>query len=112
MNWHEAALILVLVVVFIPLTVVLMRTRDRLAKQFGQQDGITLHASRHIGDGVKLCVVDVEGLRVLCAYGRNGEPTLHVLGPATPSPAKPAEAAVHESRSAPSLTPVALGGHS
>jgi hypothetical protein len=84
MNWHEAALILLVVCVFIPLAAVLIRTRDRLASRFGQ-DGIVLHGMRHIGDGIKVCVMDVEGQRILCAYGRSGQPALHVLGVSPPS---------------------------
>lgn len=79
MNWHEAALILLLVCVFIPLAAVLIRMRDRLAARFGQ-DGIVLHGMRHIGDGIKICVMDIEGHRILCAYGRSGQPALHALG--------------------------------
>jgi hypothetical protein len=74
--------------VCVPLYVVLTRYRDRLTKRFGQ-DMMTVHGMRHIGDGIKLCVVDVEGMRVLCAYGRNGQPVLQVIG-LSPAPETPA----------------------
>ena len=79
MNWQDAALVVLMVGVCVPLYVWLTRYRDRLAKRFGQ-DMMTVHGLRHIGDGIKLCVVDVEGMRVLCAYGRNGQPVLQVIG--------------------------------
>ena len=79
MNWQDAALVVLMVGVCVPLLVVLTRYRDRLTKRLGQ-DMMTVHGMRHIGDGIKLCVVDVEGMRVLCAYGRNGQPVLQVIG--------------------------------
>ena len=79
MIWQDAALVVLMVGVCVPLYVWLSRYRDRLAKRFGQ-DMMTVHGLRHIGDGIKLCVVDVEGMRVLCAYGRNGQPVLQVIG--------------------------------
>ena len=79
MNWQDAALVVLMVGVCVPLMVVLIRYRDRLNKRF-VQDIMTVHSTRHIGDGIKLCVVDVEGMRVLCAYGRNGQPVLQVIG--------------------------------
>lgn len=79
MNWQDAALVVFLVGVCVPLLVVLTRYRDRLTKRFGQ-DAMQVHSMRHIGDGIKVCVLDVEGMRVLCAYGRNGQPVLQVIG--------------------------------
>jgi hypothetical protein len=83
MNWQDAALVVLMVGVCVPLLVVLTRYRDRLTKRFGQ-DMMTVRGMRHIGDGIKLCVVDVEGMRVLCAYGRNGQPVLQVIGLSPP----------------------------
>ncbi|NBS00901.1 MAG: hypothetical protein EBS72_01840 [Rhizobiales bacterium] len=88
MNWQDAALVVFMVGVCVPLYVVLTRYRDRLTKRFSQ-DMMTVHGMRHIGDGIKLCVVDVEGMRVLCAYGRNGQPVLQVIG-LSPAPETPA----------------------
>ena len=83
MKWQDAALVVLMVGVCVPLLVVLTRYRDRLTKRFGQEM-MTVRGMRHIGDGIKLCVVDVEGMRVLCAYGRNGQPVLQVIGLSPP----------------------------
>ena len=78
MNIFDAAVALLVVAIVVPLTVVMMRHRDRLLKKF-DQGNMTVRSTCHLVDGAKLCVVDVGDLTVLCAVSRTGYISMQLM---------------------------------
>jgi hypothetical protein len=71
MSIYDVALALLVVAIVVPLTIVVMRHRDRLLKNF-DHNTMKIRSTCHLVDGAKLCLVDVEGVTVLCALSRAG----------------------------------------
>jgi hypothetical protein len=78
MNIFDAAVALLVVAIVVPLTVVMMRHRDRLLKKF-DQGNMAVRSTCHLVDGAKLCVVDVGDITVLCAVSRTGHIALQLM---------------------------------
>jgi hypothetical protein len=71
MALYDVALALLVVAIVVPLTIVMMRHRDKLLKNF-DQNTMKILSTCHLVDGAKLCLVDVDGVTVLCALSRTG----------------------------------------
>lgn len=71
MTLFDAALALLVVAIVVPLTIVVMRHRDKLLQNFDHNQ-MKIISTCHLVDGAKLCLVDVEGVTVLCALSRAG----------------------------------------
>lgn len=85
MNIFDAAIALLVVAIVVPLTVVMMRHRDRLLKKF-DQGNMSLRSTCHLVDGAKLCVVDVGDITVLCAVSRTGSISMLLMPSRSPVP--------------------------
>ena len=78
MSIFDAAVALLVVAIVVPLTVVMMRHRDRLLKNFDQGE-MKIRSTCHLVDGAKLCLVDVGDVTVLCAVSRAGQISLQLM---------------------------------
>jgi flagellar biogenesis protein FliO len=81
----------------IAVAVVLGRYRDRLQRRFNTGHGITIRAFANLGDGARLCLVEVAGATILCGLGRGGVLSMERLdgktatGTLAPAPVLPAK---------------------
>ena len=80
MTLFDAALALLVVAVVVPLTIVVMRHRDKLLQNFDHNQ-MKILSTCHLVDGAKLCLVDVEGVTVLCALSRAGHISVQFMPP-------------------------------
>ncbi len=62
----------------IVVALVLGHYRDRLQNKF-VTGPIALKGSIHLGDGARLCLVEVDGINVLCGVGRQGVGSMQIL---------------------------------
>ena len=70
-----------LLCVLVGVGLLLSRYRDRLNKAFGPtQKGFK--TSVDVAPGVKLAIVEIDGLNVVCGLNKTGITALHVVGPA------------------------------
>jgi hypothetical protein len=78
MGIFDAAVALLVVAIVVPLTIVAMRHRDRLLKNFEPSE-IKVRSTCHLVDGAKLCLVDVGDVTLVCAISRAGHITLQLM---------------------------------
>ena len=64
--------------------VLLRRYRDRLGQSFAKGP-IIIKGVTNIGDGSRLVLVDIDGMRAVCGVGRQGVGAITLLGK-TPQP--------------------------
>jgi flagellar biogenesis protein FliO len=69
----------------IGVAIVLGRYRDRLQRSFGG-GAIAVRSMTQLGDGARLCVVEVEGTKLVCGLGRGGVTTIFRLDDAPKPP--------------------------
>ena len=78
MNIFDAAVAVLVIAIVVPLTVVMMRHRDRLLKNFDQGQ-MKIRSTCQLVDGAKLCLVDVGDVAVLCAISRTGQVSMQLM---------------------------------
>ncbi len=78
MTIFDAAIALLVVAIVVPLTIVAMRHRDRLLKNFDHKD-FKIRSSCQMADGVRLTLVDIGTVTVLYAQSRAGHVSLQVM---------------------------------
>ncbi len=58
---------------------VLTRYRDRLHRAFSSQD-VSKRVSVDIAPGARITIVEIDGIKIACALGRNGITAMQIVG--------------------------------
>lgn len=64
----------------IGLALVLGRYRDRITQKF-VKGPMVLKGMMPLGDGARLCLIECEGVTVLCGVGKNGVGSIQIIEP-------------------------------
>ncbi len=85
-NFASLILVVLLLGGLVAAAVLLRRYRDRLGQSFAKGP-IVIKGITNIGDGSRLILVDIDGIRAVCGVGRHGVGAITLLDK-TPEPDK------------------------